>query len=110
MAHTILLENLDEEGSRCTTVTERAGIRKQSMGTIADLLEARGCIVMSDDPDDGRARIMRFTERGRKFLADARKVAADMERRYEAIAGTRDYAALHRAITKLTKTSKEAAT
>jgi len=108
LAHTVLLENLDEEGSRCTTVTERAGLRKQSMGTIAEILEAQGCIVMSDDPEDGRARIMRFTERGHLFLADARAVAAEIEGRYEALVGVLDYAAFRRAIAKLVVTTMEA--
>ena len=91
LAHTVLLDNLDEDGNRCTTVTERAGITKQSMGAVADLLVEQGCITMEDDPDDGRARIMRFTQRGRKFHADANAIRRKLEDEYRRIIGKDDF-------------------
>src|SRR5512142_217151 len=52
------------EGSRLTELAERAGITKQSMGEIIDVLVQRGYLERIPDPTDGRATLIRRTERG----------------------------------------------
>jgi DNA-binding MarR family transcriptional regulator len=42
----------------------RAAMTKQSMGALVDDLERGGYVVRIPDPADGRARIVRRTERG----------------------------------------------
>ena len=46
------------------TLAERAGMCQQAMNQLIRSLESLGYIVRSDSPDEGRARIIRFTERG----------------------------------------------
>ena len=105
LSHTILLANLEEEGNRCTVVTERAGIRKQSMGAIADLLVKKGCLLMEEDPSDRRARIMRFTVKGRRFLTDANRIIEDLEQEYRIILGEEEFARFKNAISRLADSS-----
>ena len=65
-------------------LAERAGMSKQAMNQLLRSLEALGYIVRSDAPDEGRARIVRFTKRGRaayaKMLRHPPRHRARMER------------------------------
>ena len=56
--------NIDPEGSRLTELAERARMTKQSVGEVATDLEQRGYVERVPDPADGRAKIIRLTERG----------------------------------------------
>ena len=87
LAHTALLANLDTGGTRVTTLARRAGMTKQSMGQLALDLERRGYIARAPDPDDGRATLVTFTERGWQFLRDAYDLKREAEAEYAAILG-----------------------
>lgn len=87
LAHTLLLSNLDVEGTRITVLAERAGITKQSMGQLVADLEERGYIERKDDPNDHRASLVLFTGLGQQFLQDAYEVKREIEAEYEAILG-----------------------
>ena len=52
------------EGSRLTELAERAGVTRQSMGEMIDVLEQRGYVERVPDPSDGRAILIRRTQRG----------------------------------------------
>jgi DNA-binding MarR family transcriptional regulator len=53
------------EGMRATDLAAAAHVTKQSMGAVLDQLEERGYVERIDDPDDGRAKRVRLTRRGR---------------------------------------------
>src|SRR4029079_15688821 len=53
------------DGVRPGVLAERAGISKQAMNQLLRSLEALGYLARSDVPDEGRARIVRLTRRGR---------------------------------------------
>ena len=63
-AHLTVFQQLDAAGSRLTDLAARAHMTKQSMGALIDDLERRGYVERAADPADGRARIVRRTERG----------------------------------------------
>jgi DNA-binding MarR family transcriptional regulator len=63
-AHLTVFQQLDAAGSRLTVLATRAHMTKQSMGALVDDLERRGYVERATDPADGRARIVRRTERG----------------------------------------------
>jgi len=85
--HTALITNLDAEGTRLTTLAERAGMSKQSMEQLARELERRGYVSRKIDPTDKRAFLIRFTNRGRRLLADARSAKDELEAEYAALLG-----------------------
>ncbi|MBZ0279206.1 MAG: MarR family transcriptional regulator [Anaerolineae bacterium] len=87
MAHTSLIAHLDLEGTRITTLAERAGMTKQSMGELVIELERKGYVERSSDPTDKRATLVRFTQAGCRFLEDAYHVKQEIEAEYTALLG-----------------------
>lgn len=65
-AHGSVFVFLPEAGARLTDLARRARITKQSMGELVRELEDLGYVERRVDPGDGRARIITFTERGRR--------------------------------------------
>lgn len=63
-AHFPVFQQLDADGSRLTDLAARAQMTKQSMGALVDDLEGWGYVERVPDPNDGRARIIRRTQRG----------------------------------------------
>src|SRR5215207_2075792 len=51
------------DGYRPSELAERAGISKQAMNQLLQTLERMGYIRRDEGAEDGRARIVRFTER-----------------------------------------------
>src|SRR5438876_6895089 len=64
--HGCVFGTIEPEGSRLTDLAERARMTKQSVGEATSDLEQRGYVERVSDPDDGRAKIIRLTERGRE--------------------------------------------
>lgn len=87
LAHSLLLSNLDLDGTRITVLADRAGITKQSMGQLVLDLEARGYIERRPDPADRRATRIRFTALGWQFLRDAYDIKQEIEAEYSALLG-----------------------
>jgi DNA-binding MarR family transcriptional regulator len=69
-AHAKVLVHMDIHGSRLTDLAERAGISKQAMGKVIDELESLG-YVSRGSHQDGRAKVIQFTRKGRSLLRDA---------------------------------------
>ena len=67
------------EGARVTDLAARARITKQSMGELIDQLVDRGYVERVPDPQDGRARLVQITPRGRKAGRSARDTVRDVE-------------------------------
>jgi DNA-binding MarR family transcriptional regulator len=94
LAHTALLPHLDLEGTRITTLAERAGITKQGMGQLVTDLERQGLVSRAQDPADGRASLVTFTEAGWAYLQAAHEVKREMEAEYAALLGEEKFAEL----------------
>ena len=101
LAHLALLPHLDAQGTRVTTLAERAGMTKQGMGQLVHDLERQGYVERAPDPVDRRAALVRFTETGRRFLADAVAVTGEVETEYAAVLGEQPLAALRDALAAL---------
>lgn len=74
-----VFQHMRPEGVRLTELAESAQITKQSMGYLVTYLEEHGYLERVPDPEDGRAKIVRLTERGRDVEAVARKILANLE-------------------------------
>ena len=55
-----------ENGSRLTDLADRAMMTKQTVGQVVSDLEKRGYVERVPDPEDGRAKIIRLTAKGRE--------------------------------------------
>ncbi len=77
-----LVLNVDRRfGTRLTELARRAGVTKQAMMVVVDELEVRGLVRRTPDPEDGRAKVVRLTARGRTFAAECRRAVAAVEAR-----------------------------
>ena len=77
--HGNVFQFLDAQGTRVSTLAERAQITKQSMAELVDHLERHGYVERVPDPTDGRAKLVRATARGQEVYAIAREVVAEIE-------------------------------
>lgn len=77
IAHVSLTRNLDVEGTRLTELARRASMSKQAMGELVDQCAELGLVDRAADPDDRRARIIKFTPDGLTWL-DAFRDAVDV--------------------------------
>jgi DNA-binding MarR family transcriptional regulator len=82
------------DGVRPGVLAERAGMSKQAMNRLLGSLEDLGYLVRSDSPDEGRARIVRFTRRGHAAWAKALEVLREIEREWQAELGPKDFSRL----------------
>jgi DNA-binding MarR family transcriptional regulator len=69
-SHTRLLPYIDAEGTRLTTLADRLGVTKQAIGQLVEELEGQGLLLREPDPDDGRAKRVKLTVRGKKAMHD----------------------------------------
>jgi DNA-binding MarR family transcriptional regulator len=102
VSHGCVFGNIDPDGSRLTELAERAHMTKQSVGEVTSDLEARGYLERVPDPTDGRAKIIRLTERGREAQAIGRGLIDDLERDWGERFGADRVAALREALEVIT--------
>jgi DNA-binding MarR family transcriptional regulator len=102
-AHAAVFMNIDRRsGTRLTDLARRARISKQGMMLIVDELEGRGYVRRVRDVEDARAKVVRLTARGRRYVAEARRAMAAVEARARRELGDRRYEALRSSLDQLT--------
>src|SRR5438309_2594768 len=100
--HAAVFMNIDRRaGTRLTELSRRARMSKQGMMLLVDELEERGYVRRVPDPEDGRAKLVRLTARGRNYVAEARRTMAGVESRARRQLGWRRYAAFRGALEEL---------
>ena len=92
--HMAVLQFPGPDGIRPGVLAERAGMSKQAMNQLLRSLEALGYLGRSDAPDQGRARLIHMTRRGRAAYARMQDILRDIEREWRAELGPRDFARL----------------
>lgn len=66
-AHSAVLRHVARDGSRITELAERARMTKQSMAELVEYLRGRRYVELARDPTDGRAKVVKLTNRGWKL-------------------------------------------
>jgi len=92
--HMPVLQFPGPDGARPGVLAERAGMSKQAMNQLLRSLEDLGYIVRADSPDEGRARVVRLTKRGRAVYAKAIDILQDIERDWNAELGPKHFTQL----------------
>ena len=85
--HMAVLQFPGPDGVRPGTLAERAGMSKQAINQLLRSLEALGYLVRSNAPDEGRARIIRLTKRGRAAYSKIHQILRDVEQEWSAELG-----------------------
>src|SRR5205085_9435603 len=100
--HAALFMTIDRRtGTRLTELAKRARISKQGMMLLVDELEERGYVRRVPDTEDGRAKLVRLTARGRNYVSEARRTMAAVESRARRELGWRRFAAFRAALEEL---------
>ena len=101
MPHMAVLQFPGPDGVRPGALAERAGMSKQAMNRLLQSLEDLNYVVRSDAPDGGRARVVRFTKRGRGAYLKILGLLGNIEHEWSAELGSKDFAQLRTSIPRL---------
>ncbi|MFC8045381.1 MarR family winged helix-turn-helix transcriptional regulator [Nocardia sp. NPDC057353] len=101
VAQARVVAQVDRDGTRLTTLAERAQVTKQTAGFLVDQVERGGYVERVPDPSDRRARLVLLTARGRAAADFGNAVAAEVEREWAAHLGAADMRGLRAALTRL---------
>ncbi len=79
VAHTQLFPHITSDGVRLTALAETLGVTKQAIGPLIDDLEREGVVERVDDPEDRRAKRIRWTRKGQRALLHGLSLLAELE-------------------------------
>jgi DNA-binding MarR family transcriptional regulator len=101
LPHMAVLQFPGPDGARPGMLAERAGMSKQAMNQLLRSLEALGYLARSDAPDEGRARIVHMTKRGRAAYTKMHDALRAIEGEWRAELGTKEFEQLKRLLSRV---------
>jgi DNA-binding MarR family transcriptional regulator len=99
--HFQIFGNIRAGGIRLTELAERAQLSLAATSELVNDLAELGYLTRRPDPADGRAKLIELTDRGRDLMADAGDRVLDIERRWAALAGERNFAVMCQTMQRL---------
>lgn len=99
--HSAVFAQISPDGSRLTELARKANMTPQSMAELVDELVEMGYVVRRPDPNDGRAKLIVLTKRGRDAVAAGRQTIDGIEKQVTQILGERGHRHLRQLLTKL---------
>ena len=85
--HEAVLLHMNVEGSRAVDIAAANAVTKNAIGQLANELEELGYIARSDDPGDGRAKLLRYTPRGIALLKASLEAGEELEQAVDSLIG-----------------------
>lgn len=101
VAQARLGQRIAPNGSRLTDLAAQAQVTKQTASQLVAALEREGLLERVPDPDDGRARLIRLTERGLTASGHARDAVMSVEAAWTRHLGPELTSALRQALVAL---------
>ncbi len=92
--HFIVFQQIRPGGVRAVTLAEKAQITKQSMSYLVNYLEEHQYIEKFADPSDGRAQLIRLTEKGKDVERIARETISNTQKEWSRVVGEAQMQAL----------------
>jgi DNA-binding MarR family transcriptional regulator len=89
--HFQIFGNIRMGGIRLTELADRAQLSLAAASELVNDLADLGYLTRRPDPADGRAKLIELTKRGRDLMADAGSRVADIERRWSALVGEKNF-------------------
>jgi DNA-binding MarR family transcriptional regulator len=102
-SHTALFPHLSAEGVRGADLAKKLGVTKQAVSQLVTELEEWGVVEQVTDPNDGRAKLVRFTPKGEQGLLQGLAVLGELESELSERIGKRKMGELHTALLALEK-------
>lgn len=89
------------DGTRQSEIVEHMGLSKQAVQQLIADLEQSGILRRDPDPDDGRGKIVRFTDKGLAAQSDSQKAKKKVEAELKAALGAKEFHRLMDALQKI---------
>jgi DNA-binding MarR family transcriptional regulator len=102
-SHTALFPHLTSDGVRGADLAKKLGVTKQAISQLVAELEYWGVVEQVEDPNDGRAKLVRFTPKGEQGLLQGLAVLGTIEAELGDKIGKRRMQELHTALLALEK-------
>lgn len=90
-ARSSVIPYVSTEGTRQAEIVERMGLSKQAVQQLIVDLESTGILQRETDPNDGRGKIVRFTEKGLAAQYSSQKAKRKVEAELKAILGEPEF-------------------
>lgn len=100
-AHGTIGQHIADRGSRVTDLAKLAQVSKPTVVYLVNDLERLGYVERIPDPADGRAKLVRLTERGTRAQEAAREIIAEIEQDWGELLGADDFAVLRALLQRL---------
>ena len=100
-AHGAVFRYICTEGSRVVELAERAGMTKLSMAALVDYLVGHGYAIVGPDPNDGRAKRVQLTKKGKVVQLAALNLSRQVEAEWASLIGEQEMASLRGLLEKL---------
>lgn len=101
-SHLALMPHIElDGGTRVTDLAAKIGITKQAVGQLVDDMERFGIVERMPDPDDGRAKRVCFTGRGRESMLQGLDHLRRVDKELTRVLGREPMAELRRALLTL---------
>lgn len=101
MAHNAVFGTLHAGGARAADMAARAGITRQSMGEVIREMAGLDLLEMRSDPNDGRAKVVDYSEHGLAVAGDGFRYLTELDRRLEQEFGEQEYAVVRDVLDRL---------
>jgi DNA-binding MarR family transcriptional regulator len=99
--HIAVIAQIDENGTDLSRVVRRVGTSKQAVNKVIRQLEELGIIEAHVSESDSRARVLRFTREGRRFLKTALEAVRTVEETYARTLGKREFESFRNSLARL---------
>lgn len=103
--HSAVFAQISPAGSRLTELARKANMTPQAMGELVDELVDMGYLIRRPDPNDGRAKLIMLTRRGRDAVAAGLQTIDGIEEQVTEILGERGHHELRRLLSQLLATA-----
>lgn len=100
-AHGAVFRYIRSGGSRVVELAEQAGMTKQSMAMLVDHLVRQDYASIGPDPRDGRAKLVRLTDKGKQVQLAALALSREVEQDWASLIGKTEMATLRSLLEKL---------
>lgn len=100
-AHTTLLPHVGFEGTRLTELAAKLGVTKQAAGQLVDELVELGHLERVPDPADARAKLIRYSKRGKAGLLEGLAILRELEGELVEVVGKEALGTMHDALAKI---------
>ncbi|HFE37411.1 MAG TPA: hypothetical protein ENK06_03190 [Gammaproteobacteria bacterium] len=101
LSHLNVIRHLNPEGMRLIELAHDATLSKQAITKITQNLKQKAYIIISNDPEDGRAKMIYFSPRGTALVKTAISITQAIESEYLETLGKPQFKSLRKSLQTL---------